>query len=229
MNFRDLVGKLGEERPPRMRCVGGDSSDEFRAWQDGFLAKLHELRGEPLVAPPLQVEELGRVDCGDHIRLHLRIGSVLQSRIPAYLLIPSGLSERAPAILALHGHFVNGKERVAGVSPGPEAEDDRGDYGLSMARAGYVVLCFDWWGWGERAEEGFDFGGREICNVKHNAAVLYGVPLLSICLSDAQRVLDALLARSEVDPDRVGVMGNSFGGRMSMYVTIFDARIRAAL
>jgi Abhydrolase family len=229
MNFRDLIQKLGEERPPALRYEGDGSAEDFLAWQESFRAKLTALRGEPLELPPLAVAELAQVDCGDHVRHQVMIDSVLGSKIPAYVLVPKGLSGPAPAILALHGHFDEAKERVAGVLPDLGDGDQAGDYGLHMVRAGYVVLCFDWWGWNERAEEGYIFGGREMCNVKHNASVFYGVPLLSICLSDARRALDALVARPEVDANRVGVMGNSFGGRMSMYVSVFDSRIRAAV
>ena len=214
---------------PASRYTGDYAPDGFLTWQKNFFAKLTELRGDPLPLPPLHIEEIRQTESEDHVRHHVMIESVLGSKVPAYLLVPKGLSAPAPAILALHGHFTAGKERVAGVSPGPEDPADAGDYGLAMARAGYVVLCMDWWGWNERKEEGYDFGGRDICNVKHNAAVFYGVSLLSLCLSDAQRALDALVARPEVNPERIGVMGNSFGGRMSMYVSVFDPRIRAAV
>jgi dienelactone hydrolase len=68
-----------------------------------------------------------------------------------------------------------------------------------------------------------------MCNVKFMASAMYGVPLLSIMLADGQAALDALCARPEVDDARIGVIGNSYGGRTSMWMTVFDERIRASV
>jgi dienelactone hydrolase len=212
-----------------MRYDGDDTCEDFRAWQRAFAAKLRELRGEPLPRPtPPGVRLLASTELDDHVRQHVAIESVLGTTVPAYVLVPKGARGRRPAVMALHGHGVGGKERLAGTMPAP-AGGAPSSYALAAVGAGFVTLTLDWWGWGERAEGGFDFGGRDMCNVKFMAAGMYGVWLLSIMLSDAAAALEALRARADVDPDRVAAMGNSFGGRMSMYLAALDERIAAAV
>jgi hypothetical protein len=46
---------------------------------------------------------------------------------------------------------------------------------------------------------------------------------------DLHRGIDYLQSRSEIDPDRIGVLGNSMGGATSSCLTTIDTRIKAAL
>ncbi len=57
----------------------------------------------------------------------------------------------------------------------------------------------------------------------------FGYQLLTLDLADAQRCLDHLCARPEVDPRRIGCMGCSFGGTMTTYTSALDRRVRAAV
>lgn len=229
MDFRDLLRRFGEEQPPQMRCDGDDSAESFTAWQKKFRAKLDELRGEPLERPEARVELLGMEELEDHVREHIAIDSVLGTKVAAYVLKPKGrTSEPRPGVLALHGHGKHGKEATCGVAPSEQGDLPR-DYAVTAARAGLIALCPDWWGWGERVEPNFDFGGNDKCNTKFVAAAMYGIPLLSIMLSDGTAALDALAARPDVDASRIAVMGNSYGGRTSMYMAAFDTRIKAAV
>ena len=228
-SFRRLIETLGEKYPPRMTYDGDGSRDSFVAWQRRFRAKMDELRGEPLPRPEPRTRLLDRRELDDHFRERIEIDSVLGAKVAAYVLLPKGGGQAPkPGVLALHGHGPYGKESIAGVK-----ESERGaypsDYGRAAVRAGFVVLCPDWWGWGDREEEDFDFGQRDMCNTKFVAAAMYGVPLLSLMLSDGQAALDVLCGRPEVESSRIGVIGNSYGGRMSMYMTAFDDRIRCAV
>jgi len=238
LSFRHFLEEFGTAYPPRMRYDGDDSPESLRAWQRQFRAKLEALSGEPFGlrhreanAPPVprKVEVLGTEDLEDHVREHIAIQSVMGTTVTAYVLVPKGTSTgRRPGLLAFHGHSRDGKEMIAGVVPSPPGRPPS-DHGRAAVRAGFVVLCPDWWGFGERAEDGFDSGGRDMCNVKFMAAEMYGVPLLSLMIHDARAALDALLARTDVDPARIAVLGNSFGGRMSMYLAAFDDRVRCAV
>lgn len=227
-SFLDLIENLWDEQSPRMRYRGDGSRDSFTAWQSDFLAKLKELRGDPLPRPEARVELLDRAELEDHVREHIAIDSVLGTKVPAYVLIPK--SEPAgprPGVMALHGHIPGGKEPTAGAVDPPREEPD--DYGLAAVRAGFVTLCPDWWGWGERAQEGVDGQPNNPCNRRFVAVQKYGVSLLSIMLSDAIAALDAFAAREDVDAARIAAMGNSFGGRMSMWLTALDRRVRCAV
>ena len=44
---------------------------------------------------------------------------------------------------------------------------------------------------------------------------------------DHMRAVDVLQSMPEVDGSRIGVMGNSLGGHNSLFVAVFDPRIKA--
>jgi hypothetical protein len=133
--------------------------------------------------------------------------------VTALLYVPKSLSAPAPAVLFLCGHSQSGKA---------EAIYSKGC--RTLAKAGYVVLCVDPVGQGER----YQFTGVKnsvgvsgFCTREHN---MLGKQM-SLCgeffgtwrAHDALSGLDYLLSRPEVDPHRVGITGNSGGGTTSLY------------
>jgi len=230
--FFDIMADLAESIEPQMCYDGDDSPESFRAWQEKFRAKLWELKGESLPRPEAKVEVLDCVDEGDHIREHVTIDSFGGTKITAYILVPKGKVDRPrPGVLALHGHTLRGKERIARVEPltPNDPGDYPQDYGLAAARAGFVTLCPDWWGFGERRDtDGRMLKKGEFCTTKFMGLSMYGLSLLSFMVDDALASLDALCARPDVDAKRIGVVGHSFGGRMTMWLAALDDRVRCS-
>jgi dienelactone hydrolase len=56
-----------------------------------------------------------------------------------------------------------------------------------------------------------------------------GQTLLAKVLHDATVALDCLAARPDVDAQRIGFIGHSYGGRMAIWTAATDPRIRAAV
>jgi hypothetical protein len=214
-----------------MTYTGNGSRRSFLAWRRRFSAKLIALRGKPLPRSALNLRVLDQNEHADHVRQHIAYDSVPGATVTAFVLLPKDIrpGERRPAVLALHGHHPEGKGTIAATIPPKSSPEPLDDYGLAAVRAGFVTLCPDWWGWGERVEAGFTYGDRDMCNVKFMAAQMYGVSLLSLMISDGQAGIDVMAARNDVDPKRIAVMGNSFGGRMAMWLAAFDQRIHAAV
>jgi dienelactone hydrolase len=112
----------------------------------------------PSCAPAAEIVE--RVDADGYVREKVLFNTTPDLRIPAYVLIPKGLTRPAPAIVALHDHggfYVWGKEKI--VEVGNEhpalAEFKRRAYSgksiaSELARLGYVVIVIDMFYWGER-------------------------------------------------------------------------------
>lgn len=233
-SFTEVIQKLGEQFPPRLRYDGGD----FAAWQQRLRDKLAELAGDQFPLrfieagarrEPPAVEVTQRVECDGYVRERVTIASVLGTRIPAYILTPEGAADGPrPGVVVMHGHSKHGKEMPAGLveqEPGaPPA-----DHARAAARAGLVALCPDWWGWNERAETDLHDDTRDMCNVKFMAALMYGLPLLTVMVHDALACVDVLASRPGVDGGRLAVMGNSFGGRMAMWTAAFDGRVSACV
>jgi len=140
--------------------------------------------------------------------------------VPAFLARPKDLPGRAPAILFDHSHgggydigkreFVEGREYM---QPEPWAR--------ALARQGYVALAIDHWCFGERSHT------SEADTFK--AMLWQGRVLWGMMVYDSLRALDWLVARTDVDPDRVGTLGMSMGSTMAQWVAALDERIKVTV
>src|SRR3954468_3328325 len=77
---------------------------DLASWKRQARARIHELLhyAPPAVAPAAEVVE--RIDCGDHWREPIAFSTPPDIRVPAFLLVPKGLTKPAPAVVALHDH-----------------------------------------------------------------------------------------------------------------------------
>ena len=133
--------------------------------------------------------------------------------VTANLYIPKERDFPLPGVVGTCGHSSNGKasEFYQGFSQG-------------LARQGYVVLIYDPIGQGERLQypdenlrSRIGVGVREHLHAG-NQQFLVGEFLGSWRAWDGIRALDYLRTRTEVDPEQIGVTGNSGGGTMTTWL-----------
>jgi cephalosporin-C deacetylase-like acetyl esterase len=144
--------------------------------------------------------------------------------VTANLYLPSTGHPPYPAILFPLGHEPGGKAN-------PTWQQMLG----SLAIKGFVALTWDPVGQGERLQM-YDEDLRESkvgdSTTEHTVVgtqcLLVGDHLARYTVWDGMRALDYLLSRSEVDPTRVGLTGNSGGGTHTAYLAALDDRIRVA-
>ncbi|KGE13076.1 alpha/beta hydrolase family protein [Sphingobacterium deserti] len=134
--------------------------------------------------------------------------------LPANLYIPKGVGP-FPAILNSHGHWDGGK-----------AGDIVQQMAQRMVRAGYVVLCIDAWGGGERGSQ-----QKEEYHGGNLGAALFdvGTSLLAVQLLDNKQAINLLCSLPFVDTSRIGAVGASGGGNQTLWITAYDERIKAAV
>lgn len=131
-------------------------------------------------------------------------------RIRAWLFIPDGAGPR-PAVLCLHQtNRTIGKDEPAGMDGDPDMF-----YALELAQQGFVTLAPDFTGYGEYPAV------TEFPN-EYASATMKGVV-------DHMRAIDVLTALPEVDPGRIGCIGHSLGGFNTLFVSVFDPRIKAVV
>ena len=108
--------------------------------------------------------------------------------------------QKSPGILSVHGH-------------GPDLRfgESMQKRSAAFARMGAVVFAYDMIGYGDSKQ------------VDHKIPIA-----LSIQTYNSQRVIDYLISRPDVDPDRIGVTGESGGGTQTILITALDTRIKVS-
>ncbi|MCG3150618.1 MAG: hypothetical protein PCFJNLEI_04106 [Verrucomicrobiae bacterium] len=221
---------------PKHRFAGNNRAD-WKRWR----AALH----------PAVVKSLGpfpaKVPLRPEILCEWRADGLLKQRIifdveaglsaTALVFRPEKATGRLPAILCCHGHGQFGKEAIMGNRSSPELRAaiaaHNYDYGLQMAQAGFVTMAIDWRGFGERDDRRKPINhditmGRDLCNIHYLRASVLGTTMLGANIHDGQCALDYLTRQPFVDPQRIGIMGLSFGGTMTTWLSLCDRRIQAA-
>ena len=228
--------KIAAENPPEYRFAGS-TRDDWKAWRDALLPKVKASLGKMPGKVPLNPETLAEWTEDGLVKQRIVFDVEDGLSAVAYVYRPENARGRLPGILACHGHGPFGKEAVMGnrtdAAIVANVEAHNYDYGYQMAKAGFAVIAIDWRGFGERNERGRIHhrdvvGSRDICNVYFLMAAMLGQTLLGLDVHDGMRALDYLCAQDFVDPDRIGVMGLSFGGTMTTWMSICDERVRAA-
>jgi len=218
---------------PRL-AFAGKNRDDWRRWRPRLRAELKRLLGEMPQAVPLRPEIVWETREDGLIKQRVVFDSERHMSVPGLIYIPADrpVRKRLPAILCCHGHGPYGKDGPMGVRLNvPQRQQHIAgynyDYGLQMARRGYVTFAVDWRVFGERRDGSDPYPGRDPCNVHFVRGQLLGINLLALDIWDGLRAIDYLQTRKEVDPKRIGCMGLSFGGTMTTWLSLLDRRIRA--
>lgn len=222
-----------EEAPLSMQ-FRGRTADECRSWQAAFGAKLRSLLGPH--SPPKKwrtvTEHVAQLN--DHTRRELVLVAEGFPSLPVYLLEPKRKDQgKRPGVLALHGHGDFGYDPVAGKDelPGVAASIDRAnyDYGRQLVRRGYMVVAPCLVPFGRRLGDRKAYGNQDPCAVTFVRMQLLGKVLMAENLRDCLWAFEFLSRQKEVDPKRLGCVGLSYGGRMTMLTAALEPRIRIAV
>lgn len=138
-------------------------------------------------------------------------------RMTANLYVPDAAKKKpAPAILMVHGHWRGAKQE-----PTVQARC------IGAAKLGFVVLCVDAFGAGER---GIGTALGEY-HGEMTAATLWplGLTLSGLQVYENMRAVDYLETRPEVDKTRIGITGASGGGNQTMYAGAWDKRFKCVV
>ena len=141
--------------------------------------------------------------------------------VTANMYIPDHITQKTGAVIFVCGHWEKGKH----------AEE----YQIVcqyLARAGLIVFAQDPIGQGERVSyintnppvywgvDEHDYAGFQ-CLALNKSIARYFV-------HDTMRAVDYLISRPEVDPEKIGITGNSGGGTQSSLMMLSERRLAAA-
>lgn len=157
---------------------------------------------------PLDVQIYDEAKLQRYTRRTISFAAEAGDRVPAFLLVPHDLKERAAAVLCLHQTTALGKQEPAGMGLKNLA------YAAELAERGLVTLAPDYPGFGDYKIDVYAKG--------YVSATMKGI-------WNHRRAVDVLQALPEVDPARIGAIGHSLGGHNSLFVAAFEPRIKAAV
>ncbi|MHA1370239.1 MAG: alpha/beta hydrolase family protein [Promethearchaeota archaeon] len=217
---------------------------DFARWKHDFIKKVKELLGPFPESIPLELEILEEeyvdiyVEDGlpPFIRQKIIYDTEKYASCVAYLLTPADLKkgEKRAAILNAHGHGSGKKKLATDLDPASWIKDSNVPgheaSALHLVKEGFVVLVPDWRPFGERAlDRKFTRPNRDPCNVTFMSFKYFGYNLLTLNIWDAMRSLDVLQSLPSVDKQKIGMVGKSYGGTLTMYTTVLDDRVKAAV
>jgi Acetyl xylan esterase (AXE1) len=199
-----------------------NEKDLFQLQRELRRKLLEMIGGLPERKTPLNPLVTGTIQmAGFHIE-KLIFESLPGVYVPALLYLPDDTRGPLPAVLVPCGHSANGKVHY-------QALCER------LVQRGYVVICWDPVGQGERSQFWDTKAGKSRYNlicaehaVMGNLAYLAGANLARWEIWDGMRALDYLLTRPEVDPNRINITGTSGGGFQTILIAALDDRVKLA-
>ena len=200
--------------------------------------RIHSRLMIALGAPPDGVVEPGFEVMDEYENYGLRHRKIRFRVLPdedglAVVVLPEGADQAhpAPAVVVCHGTYgwKYGKW-------GPLTLDHIGDcgYAIELAQRGFAAVSVDNYKCGEMLIGDEDLSDAEIqarrkATTERFAQVYPAWSLDGIRMLYHQRLLDVLDGLDCIQPKTYGVMGNSLGGRMAIFLIALDERIGAAV
>jgi cephalosporin-C deacetylase-like acetyl esterase len=177
--------------------------------------------GLPSYSGALHARVTGRLESDTHTIEKILFESLPGFYVTANLYRPNKPG-RYPAVLVPSGHTQEGKPETQVVC-------------ANLAAKGFIALAYDPIGQGEREQTYLPQLGRALSGGAGNEHlelgarnILIGQSVARYFIFDAKRAVDYLVSRPDVDPDRIAVTGCSGGGAITIYVGVFEPRVKAA-
>lgn len=175
----------------------------------------------------LSPEIISKQDMGDYERWKVSLAVQPGDRMPAYLLVPKGIEGRRPAIVCFYGTTSGaGKETTAGLSgPAPGTPPVRNrDFAVTMVKAGFVAFAADYLRDGERIKP-----RRRPYDTTDFYQQFPQWSIVGKDIWDNQRAIDYLQTLDFVDPEKIGMVGHSYGGHSTIFAAALEPRIKVAV
>jgi dienelactone hydrolase len=192
---------------------------DAEAYVQAVRRKVRECFGPEPERTPLDARVTGKVERDAYVIEKVIFESRPGFPVTANLYLPKGKTAPVPGVVGTCGHSDNGKAAEAYQA-----------FAQGLARLGYACLIYDPIGQGERLQYvRADLKPRLRPGVMEhlhagNQQFLVGEFFGAWRAWDGIRALDYLLSRKEVDPERVGVTGNSGGGTMTTWLAGLERR-----
>ena len=198
------------------------NKDELTQLQEKVRRVIHNGIGAFPERTPLNPRHTGEIAHDDYVIEKIIFESRPEYYVTANLYRPKSTGTPLPAVVQSCGHYEEGK-----------AAEDYQRACIGLAKKGFVALIFDPMGQGERVMFRKPGEKRPGATSEHSLAgrptLLVGRTLAHYRIWDVMRALDYLETRPDVDKTRLGMLGHSGGGMMTILTAPIEPRIRAAM
>jgi dienelactone hydrolase len=220
---------------PRRLRFEASTRTEAEKWQGALRSKLSQLVGGfPDSRQPLRPITLETRTFPGYTREKIVFDSQAGVSVLAYLLLPEKARRPAAAMICVPGHG-RGVDDIVGIDDkGGDRTDKAGyqhDFAIQVAEAGIAAIAIEPMGFGCRRDP-INAGrglSRTACEPAAGGALLLGRTMIGWRVWDVMRTIDYIATRSELDQSRVGCMGISGGGTVTVFSAALEPRIRVAL
>lgn len=191
------------------------SLEDWKLRRAAIVAGFEEATG-PLPSrenlPDLDIRVTETIETPIYTRETITFASEAGDRTPAFLYLPKGLApgEKRPGVVALHPTHAIGKKIVDGQGERPNRA-----YARELAERGYVVIAPDYLSFGDYAN--YDFAAD-----RYESGTMKGI-------WNHMRCVDLLVARPEVEADKIAAIGHSLGGHNAIFLGLFDERVKVII
>ncbi len=209
----EFAGDFGEFRSP-LKFENGDevkSAEDWAKRREEIRTLWHERMGTwpPLITEPV-VETFESVKLENFTRHRVRFLWTPQEETTGYLFIPDKAAESPrPAVLTVFYE----PETAAGIDGKPYR-----DFAYQFAKRGFVTLSIGTTETTEAKEYSLYWPSIDDATVQP----------LSMLAYVAVNAWHVLASRPEVDPERIGVTGHSYGGKWSMFASCLFEKFACA-
>src|ERR1043166_8098469 len=202
----EFAGKLGDFRSPLVFADGSrvTSPGDWRRRRQEILELWHRRLGPwpPLVERPT-VKRLESSEQAGYTQHHIHVQISLDGKVAdGYLLVPKG-SGPFPAVL------VPFYEPLTSIGQGKQGRGSH-DYGLQLVKRGFITLSIGTPGSVEKP-------GLDTRKLLTEAGIEQKRQPLTILAYVAANCHTALAQMPNVDPQRIGIIGLSYGGKWTMF------------
>lgn len=214
---------------PKLHYQGGN----VLLWQRRLRRKLRQLIGDfPKQRPPLNIRSLWHRTIPLGSIEKITFTSEAFCDVPAYVCLPKDVPPPYTYMICLQGHSTGMHNSIA-VNQNNESqpiivEGDR-DFALGCMQRGIAALCIEQRSLGERCEQKQVQVSSHGCHDATMQALMLGRTLIGERVYDVDRAIDYLALRGDADMSKIGVMGNSGGGTISLFSAALLPRIAFAM
>ncbi len=218
--IRTMIWNPKKELPLAVITTCPDTPKEFVKWRDAKRAAIRKEFGIPNERVPLDAEKREEFEHDGIVIEKWIITTEERCLAPALLYRPKEAKGKMPAIVMTFGH-------------GDSKSSWYCQYAAQVyAKLGIACLAIDPIG----SEERHPGGVRAIGARGHDKPASLGYRakaarrlVMGKLVFDFMRGIDFLQERQDIDPDRIGVAGNSLGGAEAAWLSVLEPRVKVAL